>query len=115
MIPADIRAAVYAAVSRNASESELDSFFKLYRNTEQHEEKSRILRALGGVKQQSQIDRVLKFSISDEVRSQDGVGAIAAVAGSKAGRDMTWSFLKDNEKLLVDRYSGSLLISRLVS
>jgi puromycin-sensitive aminopeptidase len=115
VIPADIRAAVYAAISRNATDSEFDSFFKLYRETEQHEEKSRILRSLGAVKQNSQIDRVLKFSISDEVRSQDAISGIASCASSKAGREMAWSFLKENHKLLVDRYSGSLLISRLVS
>lgn len=115
VIPADIRAAVYAAIVRNATDAEFESFFKLYRETEQHEEKSRILRSLGGAKQQSQIDRVLKFGISDEVRSQDAISAIASCASSKTGREMAWSFLKDHQKLLVDRYSGSLLIARLVS
>lgn len=115
VIPADIRTAVYAAMARNATDAEFESFFKLYRETDQTEEKTRLLRSMGIVKQPSLIDRSLKFFISDEVRSNDAIGAICGASGSKVGREMTWNFLKENEKLFVDRYSGTMLISRLVS
>ena len=111
----DIRSAVYGAVARTASPAEFESFVKLYRETEQHEEKTRLLRSMAIVRDPSLIERALAFILSDEVRSQDAIGGIVSVASSKVGREMAWSFLKEHEKLLVDRYTGNLLISRLVS
>ena len=42
----------------------------LFRAADLHEERVRILRVLGSVKQPELIKRVLEFSLSDEVRSQ---------------------------------------------
>lgn len=37
-----------------------------------------------------------------------------AVALTKNGRDLAWSFFKDNWKVLLDRYQGGFLLARLV-
>ena len=42
----------------------------LFRAADLHEERVRILRVLGAVRQPELIKRVLEFSLSDEVRSQ---------------------------------------------
>ena len=42
----------------------------LFRAADLHEERVRILRVLGSVRQPELIKRVLEFSLSDEVRSQ---------------------------------------------
>lgn len=114
MIPADLRSVVYWAVARSASDSECECLFKLYRETDQHEEKIRILRSLGAMKQAAFIDRVLSFAISDEVRSQDLIFVLAGASGSAHGREKAWIFMQENSRLLINRYTGSPLISRMV-
>lgn len=115
MIPVNIRAAVYSAVAKNATDAEFESLFKVYRETDQHEEKRRVLRALGSVREESRLDRVLIFAIGDEVRIQDLAFVIFGAAESAMGRAKLWSFLQAKRELLVDRYANGLLISRMVS
>lgn len=39
---------------------------------------------------------------------------LAGTTGSVVGRDLAWQFLKENFKVLNDRYEGGFLLSRLV-
>jgi puromycin-sensitive aminopeptidase len=86
------------------------------------EEKDRISRALGALKDQKLLQRVLEFSISvgylyhkrqintnsdclqDEVRSQDTVFVIGSVATKKEGRKLAWDFMKKNWQKFMERY-----------
>lgn len=87
---------------------------QLYRDTDLHEEKDRVSRALGGVKDAAYISRVLDFAMSGEVRSQDTVFVVASVAMTKPGRDKAWAFFRDNKSVFQERYDSGMLISRLV-
>lgn len=87
---------------------------QIYRETDFSEEKNRISTCLGAVKSHSLLQRVLDFSISDQVRSQDSVSVIATVAGNKNGRELAWKFFQDNFDLFKERYSSSFLGSSLV-
>lgn len=60
------------------------------------------------------IDEVLKFAMSDKVKSQDTVFFLAALATSKQGREKAWKMFKDNKTEFKDRYIGGPLISRLI-
>lgn len=68
------------------------------------EEKDRIGRSLGAIKDPKLLKEVLQFSISDDVRSQDSVFIIIAVGLSKVGREVAWNFFKDNKDLFKERY-----------
>lgn len=68
------------------------------------EEKDRIGRSLGAIKDPKLLKEVLKFSISDDVRSQDSVFIIIAVGLSKVGREVAWNFFKENKDLFKERY-----------
>ncbi|XP_077862985.1 puromycin-sensitive aminopeptidase isoform X1 [Saccoglossus kowalevskii] len=113
-IPADLRGSVYHSVLAHADEETFKAVLKFFREQELHEEKERIMRALGAVKEPALIKQVLDFSLSDEVRSQDTVFVLTGVVGSKDGLEMAWKFLQEKWDVLHRRYEGGFLLSRLV-
>lgn len=58
--------------------------------------------------------KVLAFAMSNEVRSQDTVFVISSVSSSKLGRDLAWTYFKDNWDLFNERFKGAFLLVRLV-
>ncbi|GAB0099066.1 Aminopeptidase [Sergentomyia squamirostris] len=114
VLPADLRNTCYRAVLQDGDLATFEEMLKLYRATDLHEEKDRISRALGVVKDVDILRRVVQFAMSDEVRSQDSCFVIVAVALNPKGRDMTWSFFRENWRVLLDQYEGGLLLPRLV-
>lgn len=63
-LPADLRSACYRAVLADADERAFQRFLQLYRAADLHEEKDRISRALGAVRDPALLNRVLDFAIS---------------------------------------------------
>jgi len=112
---ADLRASVYKTVLSNGGEDVFEKMLKLYDEADMQEEKVRISRSLGAVRDEKLIQRVLDFALSDKVRSQDTVFVIAGTTGSKAGQQLAYQFFKDNFEELNKRYAGGFLLSRLVS
>lgn len=105
LIPADLRTPVYRAVMSCGNESTYEAFLKLYREADLHEEKDRICRNLGAIKDEKILAKVLDFAISDEVRNQDSVFVIISVAAfSAVGRDLAWEFFKDHWEMFLERY-----------
>ncbi|XP_072032705.1 puromycin-sensitive aminopeptidase-like [Amphiura filiformis] len=113
-IHADLRAPVYVTVLANGNEETFEEMLKYFRTQELHEEKERVLRSLGSIKDPALIQRVLEFSLTDEVRSQDTVFVIGGVTGHKEGKELAWKFVQDKWSSLHERYSGGFLLSRLV-
>lgn len=113
-LPADLRTVCYKAVLQTGNLDTYNQLLTLYRGTDLHEEKDRISRALGSIRDVEILKRVIEFAMSDEVRAQDSVFVIVAVAMNPKGRDMTWEFFKQNQKQLLDQYEGGFLLSRLV-
>lgn len=52
--------------------------------------------------------------MSSEVRSQDCVYVITSVASSKVGRDLAWTFFKENWNVFNERFKGTFLLVRLI-
>ncbi|XP_026480740.1 puromycin-sensitive aminopeptidase [Ctenocephalides felis] len=111
---ADLRNVCYRAVLQDADEKTFNNMLAEYRKADLHEEKVRILRALGVIKNPELLSKVLQFSLSEEVRTQDTVFVVISVASNPAGRELAWKFFQDNFKLLNERYSGGFLLTRLV-
>lgn len=63
-LPADLRSACYRAVLAEADERTFQRFLGLYRAADLHEEKDRVSRALGAVRDPALLQRVLDFAIS---------------------------------------------------
>lgn len=47
------------------------------------------------------------LSLQSDVRAQDAVFIVVAVAMNSRGRDMTWSYFKENWEKLSDQYAVS--------
>jgi puromycin-sensitive aminopeptidase len=114
LLPADLRMACYRAVLQSADEKVYEEMLNLYRATDLHEEKDRISRALGSISSVELLQKVIQFAMSEEVRAQDAVFVIASVAINPLGRDLTWTYFKENWKILLNQYQGGFLLTRLV-
>ena len=113
-LSADLRSAVYRAVLSTNDPEIYETMLKIYRETDLHEEKHRILRAFGSIRDEKLLSKALEFAMSDEVRAQDTVFAIIAVAMSYKGRVLAWEFYKKHWKSLCERYDSGALMTRLV-
>ncbi|RWS23544.1 puromycin-sensitive aminopeptidase-like isoform X2, partial [Leptotrombidium deliense] len=114
VVPADIRASVYRAAAINADDKTFETLLSIYRKTDLQEEKNRVTAAMAFVKDPLKIQKVLEFSLSNEVRSQDAVHVISYVAATKDGCEPAWKFFQDNFKELHRRYEGGFLMCLLV-
>ena len=113
-LSADLRDPVFVTVMSNGDEDLFNKMLELYDKADSLEQKTRISRSIGSVKDEALIKRVLDFAMSDKVRSQDTVFVIGGVTGSVRGRELAWEFLKKNWAQLLERYEGGFLLSRLV-
>ncbi|XP_071101495.1 puromycin-sensitive aminopeptidase-like [Haliotis cracherodii] len=113
VISPDLRAPVFITVLSQGKSEDFDKMLELYDKADMQEEKSRIGRALGAVKDEELIKRVHEFAMTDKVRAQDTVFVLAGATGSAKGRELTWNFVKENWKEMYERYH-SFLLARLV-
>lgn len=63
-MPADLRTPCYKAVLQDGDENTFEKMLKLYRSTDLHEEKDRISRALGSIKDVNILKKVIDFAMS---------------------------------------------------
>lgn len=64
VLPADIRGACYKAVLKHGDQKVLDDMLRLYRATDLHEEKDRISRSLGSIRDVELLKKVIAFAMS---------------------------------------------------
>jgi len=113
-IHADLRSAVYKAVLSVGDEDVYKSMLKMYRESDIMEEKDRIGKALGAIKDTALLKQVLEFAVSEDVRSQDTIFVIVYVGMSKNGRQLAWDFFKDRLDFFKERYIGGQMVTRIV-
>ncbi|CAM1326985.1 NPEPPS (predicted) [Pycnogonum litorale] len=88
---------------------------ELYRKSDLQEEKNRIGGSLGSVNDEKLIGRVLDFSVSKEVRTQDcPFILLSASVNSVKSREKAWNFFKDNKDEIRQKFSSGHLIGLLV-
>lgn len=102
----DIRQTVFSLICENGSLSSFDEMLAVYDQNDDHQEKIRVLRAMGSFKSPGVIQKVLAFSLSDKVRSQDTPILLNNVGANDDGRKPTWEFIKENWAELQRRYHG---------
>ena len=73
------------------------------------------LGALAAASTPAELSATLEFALSGDVRAQDAVGLVGAVAGNPLGRALAWAFVKANWSVFSARYgAGGFAISGLV-
>lgn len=112
-IDPNLRGMVYNLVAENGAASEFNKLVAMYKKESNQQEKDRLGRSLGSFKSKTLLTKALKFAISKDVRFQNSLGIISSVWGNPRGRYLAWEFVKDNWKLLKERYAGGHYFTRV--
>ena len=102
----DLRGVVFSLVAQEGDRAVYDRIWELERAAELHEEKIRLLMSLARFRQEDLLKETLERSLSDDVRLQDTIFVVSAVAANNQGRDLAWEFLKDQWDEFDRRYGG---------
>ena len=102
----DLRGVVYSLAAQAGDDTTYGQLWDLARATDLQEEKIRILISLARFTQEELLLETLRRSLTDDVRSQDTITGVAAVAGNIRGRGPAWDFVRDNWDEFDRRYGG---------
>lgn len=102
----DLRGLVYSLVAQSGDKTTYDALWTLERNSELQEEKIRLLISLARFSEVDLLKDLLIRSLTDDVRSQDTITLVSAVAANIKGRALAWGFVKDNWAEFDKRYGG---------
>jgi len=102
----DIRSVVYTLAAQYGDADEYVEFVKMYRATDQQEEKVRILRSLGRFRDFDLLEKITEFALSSEVRGQDTYIPILSMASHPNGGQVAWEFVKNNWEELKKRFNA---------
>jgi puromycin-sensitive aminopeptidase len=115
-LPPDLRGVVYSLAAQAGDRSTYGQLWDLERKAQLQEEKVRLLLSLARFAQPELLQDTLQKSLSSDVRSQDTITLVSAVAANTRGRDLAWGFVKDNWAEFDRRYGGGGFgLMRLVS
>lgn len=114
-IPADLRGVVYGIVAQYGGMTEFADLVRTHNVATLHEEKNRIAASLGRFKDKNILKKVLEFSLSKDVRSQDAWRLTSGVVSNTRGRELGWKFLKQNWSVFLERYGEQKSLSYVVS
>ena len=112
----DLRGLVYSLAAQTGDRDTYEQIWDLAKKTELQEEHIRLLLSLARFASPDLLQETLDRSLTDDVRSQDTITVVTAVAGNLHGRELAWSFVKDRWEEFDRRYgSGGFGLMRLVS
>ncbi len=112
----DLRGLVYSLAAQTGDRETYEQIWELAKKTELQEEHIRLLLSLARFASPDLLQETLERSLTDDVRSQDTITVVTAVAGNLHGRELAWSFVKDRWEEFNRRYGGGGFgLMRLVS
>ena len=112
----DLRGVVFSLAGTAGDETTYRQLWDLEKRAVLQEEQIRILLGLSRFSQPELLTETLERSLTSDVRSQDTISVVTAVAANVAGRDLAWQFVKDNWAEFDRRYGGGGFgLMRLVS
>ena len=111
----DLRGIVYGLAAQGGGRDLYDRLWELEHAADLHEEKTRLLLSMTRFRDEHLLRETLERSLGDEVRSQDTVLIVSAVAANVRGRSLAWEFVKGNWSEFDRRYGdGGFDMMRLV-
>ncbi len=102
----DLRGVVFSLVAQSGDRALYDRIWELERAAELHEEKLRLMMSLARFQQEELLRETLDRSLTDDVRLQDTIFVVSAVAANHKGRNLAWEFLKEQWDEFDRRYGG---------
>ncbi|MBP9733486.1 MAG: M1 family metallopeptidase [Candidatus Omnitrophica bacterium] len=105
----NLRGAVYGTAASHGDAKTLEQLMGIFAKSTLQEEKVRVLRSLTRFRDKSVTDQVLKFALSDGVRSQDRYVLLGGFGSNAACREQAWEFIKHEWKTVTSFFSGGNL------
>lgn len=102
----DIRQMVYAVVAENGDESDYKKLLTVYDSTELHEEKVRVIRALGSSRNQDVIKKILDMTFGERIRIQDIPILLGNLGSNSYAQKAVWQFVKNNWGVFKEKFPG---------
>ena len=112
----DLRGVVFSLAGQAGGETTYRQLWDLKNKAPIQEEEMRLLLGLSRFSQPELLSETLERTLTTDVRSQDTISVVTAVAANTKGRELAWQFLKDNWEEFDRRYGGGGFgLMRLVS
>ncbi|KAF4447296.1 aminopeptidase [Fusarium albosuccineum] len=112
----NLRGSVFAVVLAYGGEAEYNAVVKEYETAKQSSERNTALRSLGFSQDPALIQRTLKYTLSDQVKTQDIYMPLSALRAHKEGILALWTWVKENWDVLIKRLPpGMSLLGDLVA
>ena len=112
----DLRGVVLSLAAQAGDRTTYDRLWVLEKETSSQEEKIRVIVSLARFTQPELLQETLERALSGDVRSQDTITVVTAVAANLKGRQLAWDFVKDQWDEFDRRYGGGGFgLMRLVS
>ncbi len=105
----NLRGAVYGTAAAHGSGKTFDLLMGIFRASTLQEEKVRVLRSLTRFRDKAIVLDVLKFALSDGVRSQDRYVLLGGFGSNAACREQAWEFIKREWKTVTSFFGGGNL------
>jgi aminopeptidase 2 len=105
---------VFTGAARHGSDEVLDQLIALYEKADLPETKARLLRATGAFRREAPLRRAVTYTLrSGKVRPQDGLYVFAGAPIDT--RLVVWALVKENWKMIDERYGKSSMIGDIIS
>jgi puromycin-sensitive aminopeptidase len=92
----NLRSVVYAGMAKIGTDAYYTQLLKNYYATDQHQEKLRILSALGQFENEKYIQKNLKMLFGKDVRKQDSIYLFMNIMSFDSGRASAFAYMKSN-------------------
>jgi aminopeptidase N len=95
-ISPDIRQSVYSITAKTGGKEELDVFLKLYAETQNPHEQNRLLYTMGFFTGQDEIEKVINFAFSEQVKTHNAIRPFYAFRENPNAIAPAWEFFSSN-------------------
>ncbi|XP_026480081.1 puromycin-sensitive aminopeptidase-like [Ctenocephalides felis] len=99
----DISEICYTALALDTNVNSMEKLIRIYKKTENNDEKSRILSSMGKVTDSKIMDMVLEFMTSEDVQPKDFLIILKNLTDTDAGRNASWCYFVKNRQMFLDK------------
>eukprot|EP01130_Rhizamoeba_saxonica_P006795 TRINITY_DN2718_c0_g2_i2.p1 TRINITY_DN2718_c0_g2~~TRINITY_DN2718_c0_g2_i2.p1 ORF type:complete len:1004 (-),score=227.69 TRINITY_DN2718_c0_g2_i2:637-3648(-) len=108
----DLYSVIYSIAASRGDQTIFEEIQQMYLTSDFPEEKERCLLSLGHTTNRDQIKELLEWLLTDEVKSQDFVIPFISLGKSRIGRELSWTFIKDNFDIIKTKLKSVWTLSR---
>ena len=112
-VPSDVVPAVVGLVAHSGGAAEYAEFHRLLQSTNVPQEQVRFLGALASFRDKELLEKTLKSTITDAVRTQDAPSLVVRLLGNEVSTEAAWAFIKENWDYMVANFPETGLISMM--